>query len=75
MRTWVRWLAVLSVVGTFGTGCASGDNPGEDSKRSEHHTGNPVSNDCSRRIDEQITSGEIPNADRDYFVGMCEANH
>jgi hypothetical protein len=32
-----------------------------------------VSDDCSSRIDAQITARIIPNADREYAEGMCRA--
>jgi hypothetical protein len=77
MRAVSAWLVAVSVIATFGAGCASHDGSDGDGTQNEFHddsNGNPVPDDCASRIDAQITSGEIPNADRDYFVGMCEAS-
>jgi hypothetical protein len=76
MRAVGKWLGAISVIATFAAGCASDD--GSDGgrrpfERQGDSNGTPVSAECSRRIDDQITAGEIPNADREYFIGMCEA--
>ena len=74
MRAWANQLVAISVIAAFGLGCASHD--GAEGERTEHpggSTADPVRDDCPASIDAQISAGEIPNADREYFVGMCEA--
>lgn len=77
MRAVAEWLVAVSVMAAMGAGCASHDGSDGGGDQREFHdgsNGNPVPDDCSHRIDDQIASGEIPNADRDYFVEMCEAH-
>jgi hypothetical protein len=76
MRDVGTWLGAIAMVAAFATGCASDDGSDGGRRQLEQRSdsnGKPVPAQCSRRIDDQIAAGEIPNADREYFIGMCEA--
>lgn len=76
MRTVVAWIALVGLTGALGAGCASHDG-GADTSSPREQSGSsrgPTLAACGSRIDARITAGEIPQADREYFIGMCVLN-
>jgi hypothetical protein len=70
------WLVAGSVVVILGAGCTAQDSPGPGPERGVRPgvaTELPVVDDCAGRIDHLIDSGVAPRADREYAIGMCEA--
>lgn len=76
MRTVGGWVLAISVTAALGAGCASHERPDGDGNQTEQQddSSRQVRDDCAARIDAQIASREIPNADRDYAFGMCVAS-
>jgi hypothetical protein len=68
VRATVIWLVAA---GVLAAGCTSHDEAEGSSRTADHPA--RVSDDCSSRIDAQITARIIPNADREYAGSMCRA--
>jgi len=71
VSAWARRLAVLGVIAVAGLGCTGQDESGQG--RDPGAATGSAPDDCGSRIDARIEAREIPKADREYFIGMCQA--